>query len=71
MYWYWPDVSNSFWMATPSTPLTVRKRRLTRMMMPQSRRRLCLNLLWEASCRSEPPKKLHVKKHSLAAETQD
>ena len=36
-----------------------------------SRRRLCLNLLWAASCSSDPPRKAHVKKHSLAAHTHD
>ena len=35
----------SLWMATPRMPLTVRKMRVIRMMMVESRRRLWRNLL--------------------------
>ena len=68
---YCPDVSSSSWMATPRMPLMVRKRRVMMTMMVTSRLTLCFSLLWAASWSRDPPKKLQVKKHSLAAQTQD
>ena len=68
---YCPEVSSSSWMATPRMPLMVRKRRVMMTRMVTSLLTLCFSLLWAASCSSEPPKKLQVKKHSLAAQTQD
>ena len=61
----------SLWMATPRMPLTVRKMKVTRMMMVESRRRLWRNLLCAASWRRLPPRNAQVRKHSLAAHTQD
>ena len=61
----------SLWMATPRMPLMVRKMRVIRMMMVESRRRLWRNLLWAASCRRLAPRKDQVRKHSFAAQTQD
>ena len=68
---YCPEVSSNWWMATPRMPLMVRERRVMMTRMVTSLLTLCFSLLCAASWRRQPPKKLQVKKHSLAAQTQD
>ena len=58
-------------MAIPQMPDKRRIAKVTRTIIEESLKSLCLNLLCEANWDMVAPKIHHVKKHSLAAQIHD